>query len=215
MLTTSSAKNTAASGVPEQRGEQRAHAAQRRQAAVLIVHAQHLAEVLAEVAADLQRRALTSRAAARQMREERGEEDGGNEQDRQLAALMHRVEHRVGAHALRAQEAVERDDQHARERQRIKQRRDLRPQLGGVLHAEVKERADRAADRADERSGQQPFDQRFHIQHHMVGKPLQLLHRPFPFPSHFFTAISHRLNKVILHESTEKSSGEKAHRFIR
>ena len=169
----------------------------------------------AEVAADLQRRALTSRAAARQMREERGEEDGGNEQDRQLAALMHRVEHRVGAHALRAQEAVERDDQHARERQRIKQRRDLRPQLGGVLHAEVKERADRAADRADERSGQQPFDQRFHIQHHMVGKPLQLLHRPFPFPSHFFTAISHRLNKVILHESTEKSSGEKAHRFIR
>ena len=141
--------------------------------------------MLAEVAADLQRRALTSRAAARQMREERGEEDGGNEQDRQLAALMHRVEHRVGAHALCAQEAVERDDQHARERQRIKQRRDLRPQLGGVLHAEVKERADRAADRADERSGQQPFDQRFHIKHHMVGKPLQLLHHPFPLSVSF------------------------------
>ena len=52
------------------------------------------------------------------MREARGEEDGGNEQDRQLAALMHRVEHRVGAHALRAQEAVERDDQQAAPQQR-------------------------------------------------------------------------------------------------
>ena len=147
----------------EQGGEHRAHAAERREAHVLFIQMEQLPDLAAETAADLQRRALASRAAAEEVRDHGRKIDARHEQQRHVVAEVDRVDDRVRVLVLHPTEPVKRRDHETADRQQPQHPRIQAAQLRRPLHARVKQRADRPADRAGHARHDQPFEKRQRI----------------------------------------------------
>ena len=101
----------------EQGGKHAAHAAQSRQRQVLFMQMQQRSCFVADPAADLQRRALTARAAAEKMCDHGGNKDQRHQDDRHFLAEMHRLNNGVGTFPLHLRAAVQ---QHLRSHPSVK-----------------------------------------------------------------------------------------------
>lgn len=147
----------AVSGVPEQRREHGAHAAERGDAHILFIEVEQPPDVAAEAAADLQCRALTTGAAAEQMRDDSRQIDRRHKQQRHLVAEVNGVDDGVGVFVFHFGQAVNGRDQQAAHRQQPQQPRVRGAKRRRPVHAQVKGRADQPADAAGHARDNEPF----------------------------------------------------------
>ena len=144
----------------EQCREHGAHAAERGDAHILFIEAEQLPDIAAETAADLQCRALTSGAAAEQVRDDGRQIDRRHKQQRHLVAEMDGVDDGVGALVFHFGQAVNGRDQQAARRQQPQQPRVRGAKRRRPVHAQVKGRADQTADAAGHARDDEPLEER-------------------------------------------------------
>lgn len=141
----------------EQRREHGAHAAERGDAHILFIEVKQPPDVAAEAAADLQRRALTTGAAAKQVRDDGRQIDRRHEQQRHLVAEVNGVDDGIGVLVFHFGQAVNGRDQQAAHRQQPQQPRVRGAKRRRPVHAQVKGRADQPADAAGHARDNEPF----------------------------------------------------------
>ena len=102
-------------GGAEEGGEESGHARGGSDAEVRLVQAAEAAHLEAQGAAHLEGRALPTGGAAAEVGEDGAQEDGGQEEEGNMAPLVDLVEDGVGALALGPEELVEAHDHQARQ----------------------------------------------------------------------------------------------------
>lgn len=141
----------------EQCGEQRAHAAERGEAPVLVVQPEQPGDVLTQAAAYLQRRALAPRAAAAQVRGCGGDEDGRHQQHAYAPPGLDGLYHRVGTQPVQTRVLVQQRYARADGGQQPQQPRVRGSQLRRRSDAGVKRRAYQAAHQTRDQRHGHPF----------------------------------------------------------
>ena len=144
----------------EQCREHGAHAAERGDAHILFIEVEQLPDVAAEAAADLQCRALTTGAAAEQVRDDGRQIDRRHEQQRHLVAEVNGVDDGVGVLVFHFGQAVDGRDEQAAHRQQPQQPRMRGAKRRRPVHAQVEGRADQPADAAGHTRDNEPFEER-------------------------------------------------------
>ena len=140
----------------EERREHAAHAAHDDKVCVLLVEPERPSQLIAEHAAELQRRALASGAAAEQMRDRRADK---NERRGRAGNGCRRVDgeqHAVRVRRVHAAQPVKPNDQQAAGRQKIQKPRVHAAKLRRLADGIAERRADQPAERADRKSCGRP-----------------------------------------------------------
>ena len=120
---------------------------------------QQASRAVADTAADLQGCTLTTGAAAAQMGDDRADKDQRHQPNGHFPAEMHRLDHGVGTLALHLRDAVETHDHQTAHRQQIQHPRMGLADTGGVVDAQMEQRAHQTADTAYQRAHRHPLDQ--------------------------------------------------------
>ena len=140
---------------------------------------QELARLVANAAADLQRRTLAPGAAAAQVRKHCGQKNNRHQLHRYVLSEVDGFNDGVRALAPDASRLIEPHNHKSRKRQQIEDPRVAQPLGRRIVDADVEQRSHEAADRADQRPEYQPFGQHNHISRHVLDSCRNPLHRQF------------------------------------
>lgn len=132
----------------EERGEHAAHAAHDDEVYVLFVELERPAQLIAEHAAELQRRALASGGAAEQVRDRRSDENERRGRAGDGGRRMDGEQHTVRVRRVHAAQLVKPYDQQTAGRQKIQKPRVCAAKLRRLADGIAECRADQPAERA-------------------------------------------------------------------
>ncbi len=137
-------------GRAEERREERGHADHDGGALVAVVEAEEAACAQPDRAAHLQRSALAACRAAGEVREDGGEENGGEQLQAQALAGLDLVEHRVGGEPLALEAVVDGDRSESGHGKQVEYPGIRHTELGREVDALVEGRSQKTARHADD-----------------------------------------------------------------